>query len=94
MVVKLTDADRKELADEHWSWIRMMAVQTAIGAAVGAFIGYMFIYYDVHRLGTMINAAEHGAVVTAMIMFSFASLCGMVAMGVAVWTRANRLPEK
>ncbi len=94
MVVKLTDAERKELADEHWSWIRMMAMQMAIGAAIGALIGYSFIHYDVHRLGTMIANAQHGGVVTAMIMFSFASLCGMIALGFAVWIRANRLPEK
>lgn len=94
MVRKLTDAERQEISDEHWSWIRMMVVQMAFGSAIGALAGYLFIHYDVKRLGTMIANSQSGGLFTAMIMFSFATLFGVIALGFAVWMRADRLPEK
>jgi hypothetical protein len=88
-----TKQEKQELEDQHWSWLRMIIVQTGCGMAIGGLIGLLIIYYDFRRIGTMIGKSDYWLGYTFLLMFGFATICGMVAGGAAIWLRAERESE-
>ncbi len=88
---KLSDRERQEIADEHWSWIRMIITHAGIGMVLGALTGFLIIYYDVNRLGTMIAKSEYGTGYALLLMFSFGAFFGSIASGISIWMRAERM---
>ncbi len=84
----MNDREKNKAYDEHWSWIRMIVVQSLLGSAMGAFTGWLIIHHDIHRIGTMIEKSEHWFGFAVLLMFGFATLFGMVAGGAAIWFRA------
>ncbi|MFD0916439.1 hypothetical protein ACFQ14_08475 [Pseudahrensia aquimaris] len=87
---KMSERQRAALRDEHWSWLRMIMVQTAWGGAIGILIGYLIIHHDVRRIGTMIEKSDQWLLFTFLLLFSFASLIGSIAGGIAIWLRAEK----
>lgn len=85
----MTEQEKQRLRDQHWSWLKMIGTQTAFGMAMGAWIGILIIYYDVRRIGSMIAGSDHWFGFGFLLLFSFATLCGMVAGGAAIWLRAE-----
>jgi hypothetical protein len=65
-------------------------VQTGFGMAIGALIGFLIIHYDIRRIGTMIGKSDYWLGYSFLLMFGFATICGMVAGGAAIWIRAER----
>ena len=86
----LTELEKQELEAQHWSWLRMIMVQTACGMGIGGLIGLLIIYHDIRRIGTMIGKSEYWLGYSFLLMFGFATICGMVAGGAAIWIRSER----
>jgi Na+/H+ antiporter NhaB len=89
----ITDQEKQELKEQHWSWLRMIMVQTGCGMAIGGLVGLLIIYHDFHRIGTMIGKSQYWFGYSFLLMFGFATICGMVAGGAAIWIRAERERE-
>ena len=85
----LTEAERKAMWREHWSWIRYIALSAADGMALGALIAVLIIRLNVHGIGEMLASSEHGTGYTAMLIIGFAHTFGMVVAGSAIWIRAT-----
>ena len=88
--MRISKERRRELKKQHWSWLNMIMVQTGFGMAIGALVGFLIIHHDVRRIGTMIEKSPYGTGFTFLLLFSFATLCGMVAGGAAIWLRAEQ----
>lgn len=84
----MSEQERQRLANEHWSWIRMIIEQTVFGIIIGCLLAWLVIQYDINRIGTMISHSQHSFGFTALLMFGFAVTGGMATAGAAIWFRA------
>ena len=94
MKPKMSEQKRREIEKEHWSWLKMIMLHSALGMGMCALIGYLIIHYDMRRIGTMIGKSEYWFGYTFLLMWGFASIFGMIAAGFAIWTRADREYEE
>ncbi|MGI9365906.1 MAG: hypothetical protein ACR2O8_12040 [Rhizobiaceae bacterium] len=88
--MRISKQRRRELKEQHWSWLNMIMMQTGFGMAIGALVGFLIIHHDIRRIGTMIEKSQYAFGFTFLLLFSFATLCGMVAAGAAIWLRAEQ----
>ncbi len=79
---------RKQIADQHWSWIRMIIEQAAYGIVIGLVCVWLLLFYDINRIGTMIAHSEHRIGFVVLLVSGFSVTFGMAMAGTAIWLRA------
>lgn len=89
----MTQREKDRLHDQHWSWLWTIIVNTGFGMILGVFVAVAILYFDMNRIGTMIEASRYRFGYTFLFLFGFASLFGMIASGTAIWFRATMEEE-
>ena len=86
---KMSEAERKRLQDEHWSWLRFIVLCAFIGGALGVICVWLFLASDIGGLGSMVARSSRRIGVTALLAAGFASTFGMIAMGIGIMVRSD-----
>jgi len=87
---KMTDAERRRLQQQHWSWLRYIMICAFVGAALGVITVWLIIHFEIGGLGSMLARSSSRLGVTALLTAGFASTFGMIAMGVGIMIRSGR----
>ncbi len=87
---KMTEAERRRLQEQHWSWLRYIVMCAFFGAALGVITVWLIIYFEIGGLGGMLARSSSRLAVTALLAAGFASTFGMIAMGVGIMIRSGK----
>ena len=90
---KLTDNERAELRNEHWSWLCHIMVGAIDGILIGLGVGIAIIAMDINGIGSMLAASDSRTGFTWLLLAGLAQTFGMVSAGLAVWIRATQEKE-
>jgi hypothetical protein len=88
-MINMTDQERERLKNQHWDWLKFIALCALAGITIGAIISMFIVKSDMSGFGGLLTRSPNRIGYTFLLVAGFASTFGIAATGVGIVVRST-----